>query len=238
MPIGLDTTRKRWNYNWRSFDLAETVSRCQWTDLCHYLIRMQRTSPVFQNRWNGERRIQAVNMPVEWTNAARNDGSHICGGFLTPMADYCLSLIALLEEVWHLFIAILSPEVYVSMFRYAFLAKAITHFVDLRVVTSSYSPSAPALTPSKRVCNFLGRLKARGMLFSRLVRGTAKIPLKGGIRDGYFLYKHSLQNHSSGRWSEGIMPTHSKWNDLGHPSQQTTSPAAPQAEQSSSLSDT
>jgi hypothetical protein len=69
---------------------------------------MQRTSPVFQNRWNGERRIQAVNMPVEWTNAARNDGSHICGGFLTPMADYCLSLIALLEEVWHLFIAILS----------------------------------------------------------------------------------------------------------------------------------
>lgn len=75
------------------------------------------------------------------------------------------------------------------------------------------------------------------MLFSRLLRAFAKTPLCTGIRDGCRLKRHSLQNHSSGKLSDCTMPTHSKWNDRGQPSQQTTSPAAPQAEQSSSLSE-
>ena len=53
-------------------------------------------------------------MPVEWTDAARNDGSHIRSGLLAAMTDHCLPFIALLEKVWQFFIAILLPENFVS----------------------------------------------------------------------------------------------------------------------------
>jgi hypothetical protein len=46
-------------------------------------------------------------VPVEGTNATRNDGSNICGRLLTAVADHSLSFIALLEKVRQLFVAIL-----------------------------------------------------------------------------------------------------------------------------------
>lgn len=63
------------------------------------------------------------------------------------------------------------------------------------------------------------------------------MPLCTGTRDGKRRITHSLQYHSSGKSSDGTMSTHSKWNERGQPSQQTTSPALPHAEQYSSLSE-
>lgn len=57
-------------------------------------------------------------MPVEWADAARNDGSHVRSGLLTAVADYCLPFITLLEEVWQLFVAILPPETFVNTPRF------------------------------------------------------------------------------------------------------------------------
>jgi hypothetical protein len=42
----------------------------------------------------------------------------------------------------------------------------VTYRVVLVRSISSYSPFGPTLTSSKYVCTFLGRLKARGIVFS------------------------------------------------------------------------
>jgi hypothetical protein len=90
------------------------MSRRERADLGNYLFRMKRASPVLENWGDGQRRVQAINMPVTRADAARDDGPDICRGLLAAVAEHRLSIVSLPEEVRYFFVAILPPVVSVS----------------------------------------------------------------------------------------------------------------------------
>ena len=90
------------------------MSRRERADLCNYLFRMERASPVLENWRDSQRGVQAVNMPITRADATGDDGPDICRGLLAAVAEHRLSIVSLSEEVGYFFVAILPPAVLVS----------------------------------------------------------------------------------------------------------------------------
>ena len=90
-------------------DLAKAVGRCKRGSLSQHIIYVGRALPCLEDRGNGKRRVEAVQVPVKRTSAAGDDGPHIGGRCLAVVAKHGVAILALFEEVGNFLVAILLP---------------------------------------------------------------------------------------------------------------------------------
>jgi hypothetical protein len=92
-------------------DPPETMGGCQAGRLNQDIVDVRRAAPGLENGWDGQGGIKTINVPVERTEAAGNDGSDLGSGLLAVVAQHGLAILALFEKVRHLFVAALTPRV-------------------------------------------------------------------------------------------------------------------------------
>lgn len=94
-----------------AFNSAEAMRWRQRWHVSQHIIDVGWTSPSLQDGGHGQWGVEAVNVPMEWTGAARDDGSNLSGWFLTGVAEHSFSVFTLLEEIRQLIIASTLPVV-------------------------------------------------------------------------------------------------------------------------------
>jgi hypothetical protein len=95
------------------------------------------TAPSLENRWHGQRRIQAVNVPIEGAYAARDDGPDVRCRLLAAMAQDRLAVFSLLEEVGFVGAISLSTNSVVRRRRRRGKMRRATYLAVLLFTTSS-----------------------------------------------------------------------------------------------------
>lgn len=215
---------------------------------------------------NGPWRVQAVGMPPEAAQGAWEDGTVLSRGLLAGVADNGLLplvhnlMVVEIDRLDGLLLPVsvcqltcgtvlralhIADDRPSSRNRWAGRKRCCktkrTYLTPLGCATkSSYSPSAPVLTPSKYSRTFLGNRKLTACFLSRAVNKGPKGPLYSLTMSGFRLTMQSWQSHvASSSWMklDSIRGSwQSWWKARWHPSQQTISPLPPQAEQKSSLS--
>lgn len=99
VAIVLEATAKGRRHCLVPLEPAEAMGRGETRDVNEDVVYVGGTAPSLENRWHGERRIQTVNVPIKRAHAARDDGPDLSCWLLAGMAQYGLSVFALLEEI-------------------------------------------------------------------------------------------------------------------------------------------
>ena len=99
MAIVLESSRERRYNDSCIFELAETVGRGQRRHLNQQIINVGRAFPVFEDRRYSKWGVQAVNVPIVWTHAARNDCSTFCSRLFAVVAENSLAFLTLSVEI-------------------------------------------------------------------------------------------------------------------------------------------
>lgn len=114
---------------------AEAVG---WREAGHFdqdVVDVCRAPPRLEDGGQGQGRVEAIDVPVKGARAARDDGSYLRGRLLAAVAEHGLAILALLEEVWQLVVAVSFPAHIVS--RCKGRAVVVTYLTALVAMTSS-----------------------------------------------------------------------------------------------------